>query len=105
MAGEVLLGTVEAGCHRGWEGGPPGFSFLKASSSELRASLASFRDVFTMCGVKGFERGLAPKFSQVGLCYFKDREHSIRIPQDHRNGLMSYSVLIPTLSLYRYYVL
>lgn len=55
--------------------------------------------------VKGFERGLALKFSQVGLCYFKDREHSIRIPRDHRNGVMSYSVLILTLSLYRYYVL
>lgn len=79
MAGEVLLGKVEAECHGGQEG-TPGFSSPKASYSELRARLASFRDVFMTCGVKGFERDLAPKFSHVGLCYFKDREHSIQIP-------------------------
>lgn len=66
MAGEVLLGKVEAECHWGQEG-TPGFSSPKASYSELRARLASFRDVFMTCGVKGFERDLAPKFSHVGL--------------------------------------
>lgn len=93
MAGEVFLGKVEAGCHWGQEGGTPGFS-LKASNI---FGAQGFRDVFMTCGVKCFERGLAPKFSHVSLCYFKDREHSIRIPRDHSKGWMSYCVLILTL--------
>ena len=56
MAGEVFLGKVEAGCHWGQEGGTPGFS-LKASNI---FGAQGFRDVFMTCGVKGFERGLAP---------------------------------------------
>ena len=67
---------------------PEGQQYIRSSGLQRRV-----HDVWC----QGLRKGPCSKFSHVSLCYFKDREHSIRIPRDHSKGWMSYCVLILTL--------